>query len=238
MILKIAYLGLTAMMLIILLFVGNYTINKSVSEHKAKIKKKGILAVSLLLWQLYIYLLATSGFLADFSFPPRFVLFTILPVFIFIGIFLTRNKKMKWIHTIPPIWLTIYQSFRVIIETIFVYSVSAGILHKNVTIQGYNYDLVFAFTAPCIAFIIYKSKQLPKQLLLWWNYLGLLVIAGIIFLFITTIYFPELYGASSTVFPVEFGLYPYALVPGFLMPSAVFVHVLSIIQLKNRAIKK
>ncbi|HFC00745.1 MAG TPA: hypothetical protein ENJ53_08070, partial [Phaeodactylibacter sp.] len=205
MMLKLSYLGLTVTMLIILFFIGNYAINKSVSEQKIKNKKKGILAIGLLIWQLYIYLLASSGFLADFSFPPRFVLFMILPAFIFIGIFLNRNKKMKWIQTISPIWLTIYQSFRIIIETLFVYSVAAGILHKNVTIQGYNYDMFFAYTAPIIAFIIYKSNQLPKQLLLVWNYLGLLVIAVIIFLFITTIYFPEIYGTDTTAFPTEFG---------------------------------
>ncbi len=238
MMLKLSYIGLTAMMLIILFFIGNYAINKSVSEQKVKNKKKGILAISLLLWQLYIYLLASSGFLTDFSLPPRFVVFLILPVFISIAIFLNRNKKKKWIQTIPPVWLATYQSFRIIIETIFVYSVAAGILHKNVTIQGYNYDMVFAYTAPIIALIIYKSKQLPEQLLLAWNYLGLLVIAVIISLFITTIYLPEIYGPNTVIFPTDFGLYPYALVPGFLMPSAVFIHVLSIIQLKNRTSEK
>lgn len=238
MILKLSYIGLTVMMLTILFFIGNYAINKSVSEQKIKNKKKGTLVVGLLLWQLYIYLLASSGFLVDFSFPPRFVLFMILPIFIFIGIFLNRSKKMKWIQIIPPIWLATYQSFRIIIETIFVYTVAAGILHENVTIQGYNYDMVFAYTSPIIALIIYKSKQLPKQLLLAWNYLGILVIVVIISLFITTIYLPEIYGSNTTIFPTDFGLYPYALVPGFLMPSAVFIHVLSIIQLKNRTNEK
>lgn len=235
MMLKLSYIGLSLLMLIILFSIGNYAINKSVSEQKSKKNKKVMLGFGLLIWQLYVYLLGSSGFLSDFSFPPRFVLLMLLPIFIFIGVFLNRNKKKKWIQTIPPIWLVIYQSFRILIETIFVYTVIAGFLHKNVTIQGYNYDMVFAYTAPIIAFIVYKSKVLPKQLLLAWNYLGLFVIVIIISLFISTIYFPEIYGPNTVLFPKEFGLYPYVLVPGFLMPSAVFIHVLSIIQIKNRA---
>lgn len=238
MILKLSYLGLTLVMLIILFILGNYAINKSESDLKIKNKKKRRLLIGLSIWQLYIFLLASSGFLTDFSFPPRFVLFLILPIFSFIGFFLRRSRRMKWIQTIPPIWLVIYQSFRIIIETLFLYTVAAGILHKNVTIHGYNYDMVFAYTAPIIAFVVYKSKHLPKQLLLFWNYLGLIVIAVIIILFLTTIYFPEIYGPNTAIFPSEFGLYPYALVPGFLMPSAVFIHVLSIIQLKNRPTNK
>ena len=140
---------------------------------------------------------------------------------------------MKWVQTILPLWLATYQTFRLILETIFVYSVAAGILHENVTIKGYNYDMIFACTSLITALIIYKTKQLPKQLLLAWNYLGLLVIAVIISLFITTIYLPEIYGPNTPIFPTDFGFYPYVLVPGFLMPSAIFIHVLSIIQLKN-----
>jgi hypothetical protein len=238
MMLKLSYFGLSVVMLTVLFFIGNYAIDKSVSEQKERNRKKGILVGCLLLWHLYLYLLASSGFLADFSFPPRFVLFMILPVFIFTGIFLSKSKNRKWIQTIPPVWLAFYQSFRIVIETIFVYTVAAGMLHKNVTIHGYNYDMVFAYSALVIAFIVYRSAQLPQKLLLVWNYLGLAVIASIIFLFITTIYFPELYGPNTKIFPKEFGFYPYVLVPGFLMPSAVFIHVLSIIQLRTRTDKK
>ncbi len=234
MILKMSYIGLTALMLIILFFIGNYAINKSISDPKLRKRKKTIMVLGLLAWQLYAYLIGSSGFLADYSFPPRFVISMILPLFIFIGVFVYRNRKSNWIQAIPPVWLVAYQSFRIIIETIFVYTVAAGILHENVTIEGYNYDMVFAYTAPLIALIAYKSKNLPKKLLILWNYLGLLVIAVIISLFMTTIYLPELYGPDTKSFPLDFGYYPYVLVPGFLMPSAVFIHVLSITQLRNR----
>ena len=108
---------------------------------------------------------------------------------------------------------------------------TAGILHSNVTIQGFNYDMVFAFTAPFAAFLLFQKKPYKKKFAIFWNYLGLGVIASIIFLFITTIYFPHIYGVEIDLISTDFGKYPYVLVPAFLMPSAVFIHILSIVQL-------
>ncbi len=174
-----------------------------------------------------------SGFLTDLSFPPRYMLFVILPLFIFIGIFMKKNRKNNWTQTIPIAWLTFYQSFRIAIETIFVFTVAAGFLHKNVTIEGYNYDFVYACTALIMTLIVIRSKAIPKKVLLLWNYLGITVILIIILLFVTTLYLPDFFGPNTKIFSKEFGLYPYVLVPGFLMPSAVFIHVLSIVQLKK-----
>lgn len=233
--LEIGFLALNLTMLVILSLIGNHAIVNSVTEAKAQRTKRLQLITGLLSWQLYLFVLAFSGFLTDLSFPPRFAVFLIVPAFIFTGIFLYRQRRSNWIQQIPTHWLIIYQFFRIWIETLFVFTVAAGILHKNVTIEGYNYDMVFAFTAPVVALIAYRSKILPVKLLQAWNFLGLLVIAVIIFLFVTTIYFPQMYGPDTPPFPENFGLYPYVIVPGFLMPSAVFIHVLSLIQLRFRS---
>ncbi len=231
--LKLGYLGLSLLMTIILFLMGNYAIKKSVVNAKQKIQSRVLLLTGLFIWHLYLFIIGSSGLLMDLSFPPRFVLFMILPAFIFIGVFLSRNRKKQWIQAIPPHWLVAYQLFRVLIETLFVYTVAVGLLHKNVTIEGYNFDMVFAFTAPIVAIITYRSKKVPSVLLQIWNYTGLVVIASIIFLFNSTIYFPEIYGSHLEPFPSGFGMYPFVLVPGFLMPSAVFIHFLSLVQLKN-----
>ena len=49
----------------------------------------------------------------------------------------------------------------------------------------------------------------------------------------TSIYKPELYGSTTALLPMAGFEYPYVLVAGFLMPLAVFIHVLSIVQLKK-----
>lgn len=234
--LKIAYIALTLLMVIILLLIGIKTIDITFSDLKKNRRKKGILIAGLLFWQLFVYIMANTGILDDFSFPPRFFVLLILPLFIFTGVFLYINRNFDWIKNIPENWLIYYQSFRIFIETLFVVSVTLAILNPEVTIIGYNYDMVFAYSAPIIGFLFYK-KFISRKILIIWNFVGLLIIASIIFLFISSIFNPQLFGSETILLPKAVAKYPYILVAGFLMPSAVFIHVLSIIQLSKKSDK-
>jgi hypothetical protein len=232
MMLPLGYTTLTLAICAILIYFGFTTIDKSFEKEKRG-KKKLLIVAGLIGFQLYIYLISISGFIQSFEFPPRFALTMILPAFIFTGIFVYRNRNKAWLHNLPTRQLFFFQSFRVLVESLFVGAVTAGLLHKEVTIEGYNYDMVYAFTVLIIGFIAFRGKSANLKLVLQWNYLGLTVIASIIFLFLTSIYTPELYGATAPMMPIEGITYPYVLIAGFLMPSAVFVHVLSIAQLRR-----
>jgi len=228
--LKLGYVGLTIATVIFLLWIGRTAIQRTSFQ---KGKDMASLTIGLILWQLFIFLVANSGLLKSYDFPPRFAMFFILPSFIFTGIFLYRNRNKDWIHAISESRIIYFQTFRVLVETLFVISVAKGILHSLVTIEGYNVDMVFAATAPIIAFLVYTKKILPRKTILFWNYLGLAVIASIIFLFMTSIYKPELWGKTAPMLPMDMLTYPYVLIAGFLMPTAVFLHVFSIIQIKK-----
>jgi len=231
--LELAYIGLTIIIIFIVFKGSFYTINKTFYTIEKQHKKKRILITGLLLWQLYIFLIGSSGFLASYSFPPRVALFLIIPSFIFTVIFIFKNSDHRWIQNIPKHWLIYIQVFRIAVELLFVFSVAKGILHKEASIEGYNYDMIIAFTAPLIGLLVFKFNVLSEKWLIYWNYLGLGVLASVIFVFITTAYTPELYGSSIPLLPLESFKYPYVLVAGFLMPLAVFIHTLSIVQLKN-----
>ena len=227
------YIALSFVMNAILFLVGISTIHTSFANNAQRKSKKVTLLIGLVLWQIYILIIGKSGILQDFSFPPRVLIFLVFPAFLFTAVFLISNRNKAWIHNILPHWLIFYQTFRIAIESLFVFSVAKGILPELVTIKGYNFDMLFACTAPIVGYYVYRKKSNYRSLALIWNYLGLAVIASIIFLFVTANYFPQLYGGEISLFPKEFGLYPYPLVPGFLMPSAVFMHVLSIMQLRK-----
>jgi len=229
--LKISYIGLTAATVLFLMIIGF----KAIEDSSSNIKKDKItLVIGLLLWQLLIFTIASSGILKTYDFPPRFALAFILPSFIFTGIFLYRNRNEKWINSIPESWIIYFQSYRILVETLFVFTVARGILNPQVTIEGYNVDMIFAFSAPIIAYQVYERGLLPRRFIRTWNYIGLTVIASIIFLFMTSLYKPEIYGSESPLIPLEAFSYPYVLIAGFLMPTAVFLHILSIIQLHKK----
>jgi hypothetical protein len=234
MLLKLSYITLTLVMTLFVFAIGSITINNTFID-KAKAKRKKIMLVSgLLLWHMYIFIMASSGVLETFELPPRFPLLIIFPVFLFTGIFLYKNKNNAWINQLSLKTLTYVQVFRVAVEIIFVFSISAGILHKNVTIEGYNFDMVFAVTAPILAVLVFNKKMIKEKIILWWNYLGLAVLASVIFVFITSTYFPNIYASEASLLSIEFTKYPYILVAGFLMPLAVFLHVLSIVVIKKK----
>ncbi|RMA58023.1 hypothetical protein [Ulvibacter antarcticus] len=229
--LQLAYIGLSIIMFLIILRIGFTAINGAFGKTPKAHKKKLLLVILLLLWQVYVIGIAATGILQNFDLPPRFFIFLILPAFTFTGIFIYKNRNNSWIHHIPKSWLVYYQSFRIFIESIFVWTVAMGILTPIVTVKGYNYDMIFAFTAPVLAVLVFKMNVLPEKFLIFWNYLGLVVIAVIIFLFLSSVYAPHLYGSDVPLLSTDFIVYPYVLVPAFLMPSAVFIHVLSIVQL-------
>jgi len=232
--LEAGYVLLSALMATII-FLAYHAVLKKVDIGQSIRKKRMIYSISaLILWFVYVFVMSQSGFLANFELPPRFPLLLIMPLFVFTGTFLYRHRNSEILHAIPKSWAIYYQSFRIGIESLFVASLPFGILPYHVTFEGYNYDIVFAMTAPFVAYLVFNRKKIPQKVALFWNYLGLIVIAWIIFLFTTTAYFPSVWGSETSLANVKFTQFYYMLVPAFLMPSAVFMHVLSIIQLSKK----
>ena len=190
--------------------------------------------LGLLIWQIFIFLVSKSGFTVNIEFPPRFGILFIIPSFIFTAVFLFRNRNKEWITKISNRQITLFQSFRIAVELLFVWSCAEGILHENVTIEGYNFDMLFGFSALLVYVLVYLLKIGGQKLLLFWNYLGILVLLSVIFVFNSTLYFPHVYGLEQTPMTTSFLEYPYILVAGFMMPLAVFFHCLSILHIKKR----
>ncbi|MGB0425115.1 MAG: hypothetical protein ACPGED_12360 [Flavobacteriales bacterium] len=228
--LSFGFIGLTLIVIAFLLFIGF----KAIDASSTKISRdKLILTSGLLIWHVYILALSSTEFIMDYGFPPRFALAFILPSFLFTGIFLFRSKNKTWIQSIPEHWIIYFQSFRILVEILFLFALTEGIFNPEVTLEGYNFDMIYAFSAPIVGLLVFRFKVLPRGFLKVWNYLGLVVFASIIFVFMTCIYAPELYGGASPLLPLKAFSYPYVLIAGFLMPAAVFLHVLSIVQLSK-----
>ncbi len=230
------YLALSIVMAALIVYFGSGITRNSYYGKRSVTTMTVVLIGSLFLWHLYAYLIALTGIPQDFSLPPKGPALLVLPAFTFIGIFMYYHRNKKWIGHIPIYALIVFQVYRIMIEILFVYSVKNGTLHPNMTIEGYNYDMVFAFTSPIIGWLVYKKIKGYKTIALFWNYLGLLVIASIIFIVVTTVYFPGFYSNNLNSVPKEFGMFPFVLVPAFLMPLAVFIHILTILKIKKEIV--
>ena len=230
--LKTGYFGLAIMMTLLVLWASYIIIDRTFPGAKSR-RKKTWITFGLISWHIYVYAISQTGILTNFSFPPGFARLLVFPLLLFTIIFLTLNRNRAWISNIPGHWLIYVQTFRVAVEVLFVMSISRGILHKEMTIEGYNFDMIIGLTAPIVAFFSVQKKKWSLSIALLWNYLGLTVLASIIFIVFTSIYAPEWFGSSSVLLPKAFATYPYNLVAGFLAPLAIFIHILSIIRLRK-----
>lgn len=102
--------------------------------------------------------------IAGLQLSPRVLIFLVFPAFLFTAVFLISNRNKAWIHNILPHWLIFYQTFRIAIESLFVFSVAKGILPELVTIKGYNFDMLFACTAPIVGYYVYRKSQITDHL--------------------------------------------------------------------------
>lgn len=223
-----------SMGILLLLFSGyGVGLTRSGISPKEKTKKLYLGGIISLIWFVYLYLLSSTSFLYNFDLPPRFPIAVFLPTVMLFFLFIKRNKFM--LTAIPPAWFIYFQSFRIVVELLIHATVLEGILPKQASFTGYNYEIVIGLSAPIVALAFHK-KWLSHKIVLVWNYIGLSTLGVIIFIVISSYYFPSIWGYSSTPVAKEFVQLPYLLLPGFLAPVAIFVHILSIMQLRKKAI--
>lgn len=235
--LEFGYIALTLGMTAIVLWGYHHGLKQSIKNESMVQRKIRRAALGILAWLVYVFLISKSGLLHTYELPPRFPVFLIFPVFLFTGITLYRHRHSPIFEAIPISWTNYIQGFRILVESLFVGSVAAGILHPEVTIEGYNYDMIYAISILIISLLVFQFMLFSTRLILIWNYLGLLVLLSVILVFTTTTYVPGLWGSELPLSPIEMMNFPFTLVPAYLMPLAVFIHLFSIMQIRRQSSK-
>ena len=130
-----------SLFMIIVLYVGYKSIPVySSSSSKASLRTTLYIGIGLLVWFAYLFVLSEFKVLADLSLPPRFPILVFLPMLLFIAVFVRKNKRAAWIQDIPLGWLTYFQSFRILVEIILLYTFYKGLVPESATFEGLNFD--------------------------------------------------------------------------------------------------
>lgn len=186
-------------------------------------------AAGIATWLALLAALARSGVLADFEArPPRmfFVLGGALALFAYAT---TRPGVARLLAASPRSWLVGLQSMRVPIELGLFGLYAAGRLPKHLTLEGRNFDLLVGLSAPLVALAVSRGL-LGRRGLLAWHAASLALLANVVGMAITTMPGPlhlAWPGVSNTIIAE----WPFVWLPGFLVPVALFGHVLSLRQL-------
>ena len=190
------------------------------------------LALGIAGWAALITTVARSGVLSSFDArPPRlmFVVGAAMALFVYTT---RRSVVPRLLDAAPRTWLVALQSMRAAIELVLWGLFATGSFPIHLTFEGRNFDVLVGLSAPVVAYAVARGR-LGSRGLVAWNVVSLGLLANIVFMAVTTLPGPlhlSWPGVPSTVVTTV----PYVLLPGFLVPVALFGHVLSLRQVWTR----
>lgn len=195
-----------------------------VSRRLAAITFGGIVA-----WLTITFLIARAGVLSDFeSRPPRLMIMLLVETALFATITGTRTAR-RLLDATPMSWPIAIHTIRIPIELALFALFAAGKIPVQMTFEGRNFDVLVGLTAPLVAFAVARNK-IGRRGVLAWNVLSAGLLANILGIAITTFPGPlhlDWPGVSNVILATP----PFAWLPTFLVPVAIFGHVLSFRQL-------
>lgn len=225
--LEVIYYILLFAILLILGFGFNEAISRAGLSKERRGRFLGGYAGLMLLFIVSTGALALTDFYKSFSLPPRLVLLGALPAFAII-IYYYAAPRFKDITAAFPLLFTIYfQSFRIIVELLIHGAYQKGLGPVIVTYEGRNFDIIAGLSAPLVGWM-YSRGLLSKKLVLTWNILCLMLLANIVFIFISLMVNPQFWEYETPPVSMDFLTVPYVYIAAVYMPVAVFIHVMSI----------
>jgi hypothetical protein len=230
--LDFAYYGLSAYAILFLVLTFYKAGKPSGSSNKLALRVGGLIAA----WLLYVYLLIQSGFLLNFSLPPRFPLLILLPLVIFSIVLYHKLKKSKIIHNISAKSLVYFQTFRILVEIMLLYTFIEGVIPISATFEGANFDIIMGISAPIVALTIYRNLKKNRGFAVAWHILGIAMILFVAVIIGTSMYFPLMWTSRVPLVSPELLSFPYFLIAACIAPFAILIHVIALAQL--RALKK
>ena len=178
-------------------------------------------AIGLAVWLAFTFLLAQSGALSNFDSKPPGVLRLIFPTVV--GTILLARSGFGLRVTQLPIWMLVgVQAFRIPVELLLFWFYRDGLIPKQMTFEGLNFDILSGLLALAVAWRIRRAPSLG--LVRAWNVVGLLLLVNIVV--IANLSAPTSYrvfqeGPSSSLITVA----PFVWLPTLLVPLALFGHL-------------
>lgn len=190
-----------------------------------------ILIFLLAFWTIFQAMLALNGFYQNPAFPPRLVLFGVLPAVLLI-LFYFVFFRANFIEKLPLKVLTLLSVIRIPVELVLLWLFQGGLIPQSMTFEGRNFDILSGLTAPIVYFLAFRGGKTNRPLLIVWNLFALGLLGNIVITAILA-FNPEL-PISQQNRGVTF--FPYVWLPTVIVPIVFFSHLASLWKLfKNSA---
>ena len=229
---------LLSLVCILIIIYGLHKVLQKTSLEKGK--RQRILFVTsfvILVWVCVLSVLAYKDFFSDFSkMPPKVLLALLLPL-PFVLLLAFSKKGTKFLQQVPPQWLVLMQSFRIIVELLLWFAFLANRLPIQMTFEGGNFDVFSGLLALPVGYCLLKKKMIAPKFAVVFNVAGILLLLNILIIAVLSMPTPFRYfmnEPSNTIVAT----FPFILLPGLLVPIAYSFHIFSLRQLltKNKNI--
>lgn len=173
----------------------------------------------------YAALLGSTGVVERSDmFPPGIALLAVPLVVAVLLATLTGAGRVLASQIALPLLLG-FQVFRFGVELTLHHLSSIGLAPRMMTLEGGNIEILVAATAPVAAWLVTRGK-VGRNIAWTWNLVGLLSLGNIVGRAVLSSPGP-LQFLNSEVPDVAILIYPFTFIPGFMVPLALALHVLT-----------
>lgn len=227
---NILFVFVAAGFVVLSLFIAYIALQQlQISAERAKLsvqQQRKMLSRSLgvlIIWFFLIAFLSLSGIMQRYAWHSANIMLVLMPPVLAVFMIAFSRRGGILLKHIPLSGLTYLQSFRVVVEVLMWMLFLNEQLPVHMTFEGRNYDILAGLTAPVVALTLSKNKIV----MIFWNLFSLALLLNI---FITGILsaptpFQQFFAEPGTAILMKF---PFVLLPAFLVPIALLLHLLSL----------
>jgi hypothetical protein len=175
--------------------------------------------------------LAATGIYArsDLRPPPLQLMIAATLVALLVYGLSARGRQAAQAASMPA--LVLLQGFRMPLEIIMVRAAFTGIMPKEFSFVGYNFDIITGAAALIIGLLLIKKVRVPPALIAVWNVWGIGCLLVIVALAIATSPNIAAFGNEPAHVSLWVLQFPYVWLPFVLVGIAVFGHVMISVKL-------
>lgn len=228
------FLLLVLALLILILKQLRETLLKSDYNLKQSKRVYVITFTGLIVWLIFLAMVAQMDFLKNFSsMPPRLAVVVLPPLLVVLGLTFSR-KMLKLLKSVSLKSLIYVQTFRVLMEFILWLLYRQNIIPIQMTFEGYNYDILAGISAFIVAYYYGSGIELfnRKWFLIFWNVAGIALLANIVMIAVLSTPSPFRQFMNEPANTV-IAYFPLVWLPGFVVPFALAMHLFSLKKLMS-----
>ena len=129
-----------------------------------------------------------------------------------------------------PATLTLLHIVRVPVEIVLYLLMLQNMVPEVMTFGGRNFDILCGLTAPVVYYFGYRRQWLGKSFLIAWNFASLFLLGNIVVTAVLSAPFRfQQFGFDHP--DIALFYFPFVWLPCFVVPAALFAHLVSLRQL-------